>query len=80
VSEAARLLRRSVAISGHRTSVTLESAFWQALQAIARRRGRSLNALVSEVDAGRAAGSLSSALRVFVLAEAARQPATVRGP
>ena len=57
-------------IDGHRTSVSLEPAFWQALKDIAARRGDSLNRLVAAVDRerGAAGGSnLSSALRVFVL-------------
>jgi predicted DNA-binding ribbon-helix-helix protein len=56
----------SVAIDGHRTSVSLEPEFWQALKAIAAARRESLSALVSEVDRTRQ-GNLSSALRVFVL-------------
>jgi predicted DNA-binding ribbon-helix-helix protein len=63
--------KRSLTIAGHRTSVSLEQAFWDALGAIAARRGLSLGALVREVDAGRT-GNLSSALRVFVLDELTR--------
>ena len=62
--------KRSVAIAGHRTSVSLEVPFWDALKDIAAARGVSLNALIAEIDRGRegpAAGNLSSALRVFVL-------------
>jgi predicted DNA-binding ribbon-helix-helix protein len=58
--------KRSVLLAGHRTSISLEAPFWEALGAIAGRRGLSLNRLVAEIDAGRA-GNLSSALRVFVL-------------
>ena len=58
----------SVAIDGHRTSVSLEPEFWQALKNIAAARRESLSALVSEVDRTRQ-GNLSSALRVFVLEE-----------
>ena len=57
-------------IAGHRTSVSLEAPFWAALGAIARARGVSVSALVGEVDSGRGDRNLSSALRVFVLAEA----------
>ena len=60
----------SVAIEGHRTSVSLEPEFWQALKDIAAARQASLGALVSEVDRTRE-GNLSSALRVFVLRELA---------
>jgi predicted DNA-binding ribbon-helix-helix protein len=58
----------SVAIDGHRTSVSLEPEFWQALKEIAAKRQKSLSDLVSEVDRTRE-GNLSSALRVFVLRE-----------
>lgn len=61
------LRKRSVTIAGHRTSVSLEAAFWDALKEIAAARGVSLNALIAEID-GTRAGNLSSALRVFVLA------------
>ncbi|HKG82303.1 MAG TPA: ribbon-helix-helix domain-containing protein [Beijerinckiaceae bacterium] len=65
----AGVVKRSVAIAGHRTSVSLEAPFWAELHEIARQRGRSAEALVAEIDAGRAAGqNLSSAIRVFVLA------------
>lgn len=58
--------KRSVVIAGHRTSVSLESEFWDGLREIARRRGVSIGHLITEVDAVRK-GNLSSALRVFVL-------------
>ena len=58
--------KRSVVIAGHATSISLEVEFWDALKAIAARRGASLNALVAEID-GERQGNLSSALRVFVL-------------
>ena len=67
---AARIVKRSVAIAGHRTSVSLEQPFWDELQAIARERGASAQALIAEIDAGRAGQNLSSAIRVFVLAAA----------
>lgn len=53
-------------IAGHATSVSLEVEFWDALKAIAGKRGTSLNALVAAID-GTRQGNLSSALRVFVL-------------
>jgi len=66
----ARIAKRSVVIAGHETSVSLEHAFWDALKEIARARGCSLNALITDIDAGRGPGpgpSLSGAIRVFVL-------------
>ena len=69
-----RLEKHSVAIAGHRTSVTLEAAFWRALKSIARARGRSLSDLIAEIDSARGdmdpPPNLSSALRVYVLSEA----------
>ena len=62
----ARLAKRSVLVAGHHTSLTLEDVFWGALKDIAAQRGLSVNALVTEIDAGRT-GNLSSAVRVFVL-------------
>ena len=59
--------KRSVTIDGHRTSVSLEDAFWTELLAIAERRGLSLNALVAAIDHDRSPGNLSSALRLYVL-------------
>jgi predicted DNA-binding ribbon-helix-helix protein len=61
------IVKRSVRIAGHATSVSLEPAFWQALSEIADRRHSSLNALLSQIDAERS-GNLSSAIRLFVLA------------
>lgn len=62
--------KRSVTIDGHRTSVSLEDAFWTELLAIAESRGLSLNGLVAEIDHARGApGNLSSMLRLYVLNE-----------
>ncbi len=62
------IVKRSVLIAGHRTSVSLEEPFWQALREIAALRGSSLNALVAAVDEARKDANLSSALRLLVLA------------
>lgn len=64
------LKKRSLAIAGHRTSVSLEEAFWDALKSLAARRAVSVAALVAEVDAGRGDANLSSALRVALLKDA----------
>jgi predicted DNA-binding ribbon-helix-helix protein len=58
--------KRSVVIAGHRTSVSLETAFWSGLKEIAEQRGLSVNRLVESVDSERGS-NLSSAIRVFVL-------------
>lgn len=67
--------KRSVTIDGHRTSISLEDAFWTELSALSQARGLSLNALVAEVDHGRApdGNNLSSALRLYVLGELKRR-------
>ncbi|MCR9256286.1 MAG: ribbon-helix-helix domain-containing protein [Alphaproteobacteria bacterium] len=66
-----RLRKHSVTLAGHRTSITLEDAFWDGLKRIAADRGCSPVQLVTEIDAART-GNLSSALRVFVLRELSR--------
>lgn len=58
--------KRSVVIAGHRTSVSVEEPFWQALREIARERGIPLARLVAEIDRDRE-GNLSSAIRLYVL-------------
>ncbi|MDE2582282.1 MAG: ribbon-helix-helix domain-containing protein [Rhodospirillales bacterium] len=65
------LVKRSLALSGHRTSVALEPAFWDALMAIAAARRQTLAALVAAVDGSRGPDQpLASALRVLALTEA----------
>lgn len=58
--------KRSVEIAGHRTSLSLEEAFWRALKRLAAKDGVSLNKLIEGIDRERS-GNLSSAVRVFVL-------------
>lgn len=67
------IVKRSVSIRGHRTSFSLEQAFFDELSAIAKARDVPLAALVAEVDAARPRDcNLSSALRLFVLDRAKR--------
>ncbi len=66
----AGIVKRSLTISGHRTSVSLEDAFWRRLRALAAARALSLSALIAEIDASRGGANLSSAIRVFVLESA----------
>lgn len=61
------MLKRSLTIAGHRTSIALEPEFWEGLEALASRRGVRLTALIEEIDATRETPNLSSALRVAVL-------------
>jgi len=67
-----RLRKRSLDIAGHRTSVSLEDAFWSALREIAVAEGLSLASLIARIDAARQGENLSSAIRVYVL-ETVRQ-------
>jgi predicted DNA-binding ribbon-helix-helix protein len=60
------IVKRSVRIAGHATSISLEAAFWRGLHDIAAARRVSVNALVATIDAQRS-GNLSSAIRLFVL-------------
>ncbi len=61
-----RPVKHSLTLAGHRTSVSLEPEFWDALKQIAARRGQSLNQVIAAIDQERT-GNLSSAIRVFVL-------------
>ena len=63
------IIKRSIVIKGHKTSVSLEDAFWTDLKLMAAEENRSLSALISSVDDRRQQGNLSSALRLFVLAQ-----------
>jgi predicted DNA-binding ribbon-helix-helix protein len=67
----ASLVKHSVRIAGHATSVSLETEFWEALGEIAARRHLSVNALLATIDAERSS-NLSSAIRLFVLASCRR--------
>lgn len=59
--------KHSLLIAGHQTSISLEEAFWAALKRVAAGRHLSVAAMVAEIDAGRGAANLSSAIRVFLL-------------
>jgi len=61
------VLKRSIVVGGHKTSVSLEDAFWRGLKEIASARHLTLSAMVAEIDSGRTSGNLSSAIRLFVL-------------
>ncbi|MEM9967822.1 MAG: ribbon-helix-helix domain-containing protein [Pseudomonadota bacterium] len=63
-----RPAKRSVTLQGHRTSVSLEDEFWEALKTLASEQDIAMNALVSEIDANRSLDiGLASALRLYVL-------------
>jgi len=61
------VVKRSVILAGHKTSVSLEDAFWNALKEIARRRLITLRDLIGTIDSQRQQGNFSSAIRIFVL-------------
>jgi predicted DNA-binding ribbon-helix-helix protein len=61
------VIKRSIVIAGHKTSVSLEDAFWRGLKDIAGERHVTLSDLVASIDGGRHQGNLSSAIRLFVL-------------
>jgi predicted DNA-binding ribbon-helix-helix protein len=73
------VVKRSVVLGGHKTSVSLEDEFFKGLKEIAGRRHMSLSDLVGAIDAQRQQGNLSSALRLFVLEFYRRQIPDVEG-
>ena len=61
------VVKRSIVIAGHKTSISLEDAFWSDLKDIAHSRQATLSRLVGDIDQTREHGNLSSAIRLFVL-------------
>jgi predicted DNA-binding ribbon-helix-helix protein len=61
------VIKRSIIIERHKTSVSLEDAFWVGLKEIAKGQHTTLSSMVGEIDTQRREGNLSSALRLFVL-------------
>ena len=59
--------KRSVVVAGHKTSVSLEEAFWNGLKEISKLRDMTLSELIDEINGNRPEGNLSSAIRLFVL-------------
>ena len=74
------VVKRSIVVAGHKTSVSLEEAFWTSMKEISGSRSMTLSDLVSEIDKGRKQGNLSSAIRLYVLdyfrAKAGAAPST----
>ena len=76
------IVKRSVVIAGHETSVSLEDAFWASVREIAKDRGQTLSQLIGSIDSDRqygGNGNLSSAIRLFVLGFYLNQPAPHSG-
>ena len=61
------IVKRSIVIAGHKTSVSLEDAFWRGLKDIAHTQRTTLSTMVGQIDKGRSQANLSSAIRLFVL-------------
>ena len=68
------ILKRSIVLRGHKTSVSLEDEFWLALKEIASLRQITTTELISQVDASRSPGNLSSTLRIMVLSHFRQLP------
>ena len=70
------VVKRSIVIAGHKTSVSLEDQFWDALKEIAAHRRSTLSEIVASIDSGRNQGNLSSAIRLYVLAHYRNPPSS----
>lgn len=62
-----RPVKRSLTLRRHRTSVSLEDAFWEAFRKLAQKRGQTINGLAAEIDEARGDIGLASAIRVYIL-------------
>lgn len=67
VLKQSHVVKRSIVVEGHKTSVSLEDEFWNALKEIAAERKETLSEVVSHIDGDRTQGNLSSSIRLFVL-------------
>jgi predicted DNA-binding ribbon-helix-helix protein len=72
------IVKHSVVIGGHKTSVSLEQPFWAAIRELAASRSMTISDLLREIDQGRSNANLSSAVRVFVLENFRRHAATLQ--
>ena len=70
------VLKRSITLDGHRTSISLEDAFWSGLMEIADAQNMTVAAMVAEIDKKREQSNLSSAIRLFVLDQFSNGPRT----
>jgi predicted DNA-binding ribbon-helix-helix protein len=71
-----QILKRSIVIAGHKTSVSLEEPFWLCLREIAEAQRASVSSVVADIEASQPVGNLSSAIRTFVLNKV-REPVKV---
>jgi predicted DNA-binding ribbon-helix-helix protein len=68
------IMKRSIVISGHKTSISLEDPFWSCLKEIAKSNKATLSSVVAQIESSRRYGNLSSAIRLFVLEHMRAQP------
>ncbi|HZL30902.1 MAG TPA: ribbon-helix-helix domain-containing protein [Pseudolabrys sp.] len=73
------VIKRSIVIAGHKTSVSLEDPFWSELKEIAERQHMTLSNMVGDIDTQRQQGNLSSAIRLFVLDQVRSHPPEFAG-
>ena len=73
------IIKRSVSLAGHKTSISLEDAFWNYLKDVAETRGVSVSVLVGDIQAQDRQTNLSSAIRLFVLEHARERFETAEG-
>jgi predicted DNA-binding ribbon-helix-helix protein len=74
------VMKRSIVISGHKTSISLEDPFWNGLKEIADSNNATLSSVVSHIEASREYGNLSSAIRLFVLEHMRARPPAAGDP
>jgi predicted DNA-binding ribbon-helix-helix protein len=70
------IMKRSIVISGHKTSISLEDPFWSGLKEIAKSNRGTISSVVAQIESGRRYGNLSSAIRLFVLEHSRRRTAS----
>lgn len=68
------IMKRSIVISGHKTSISLEDPFWSGLKEIAKSNKATLSSVVAQIESNRRYGNLSSAIRLYVLEHTRAQP------
>ena len=73
------IIKRSIVVDGHKTSVSLEDAFWSSLKEIAHGQCVTLSQLVATIDLARQQSNLSSAIRLFVLDRARARTISANG-
>lgn len=70
ITDNSQIKKRSIVVAGHRTSISVEDEFWEALNRLAKLNQETIQSFVSNIDSGRESGNLSSAVRLAILREA----------